>query len=252
MGTIYKAVLMDQIRDEQQRKAYIYNDEDYNALQFLLRDINQLGYNFSYLAELNAFSIPGADAIIEKHILNFRSESTRAYLVVHLTDKKYSNLVFDMYMHFKNSSEYISSSGKPDPAHIYARYDNTFKRIKPKKLKDELFDLVCNPRDAFYLPFTTRMLASWKIPELKQVLIRYLHSDNLMPESVNMQLDDEHSQRYFLYMKKRLKYTGIHALRYYPSYETLSLLKDELKTGDENQKVAIEKTIEYMKSRGCV
>lgn len=83
-------------------------------------------------------------------------------------------LILQLYLHFRSSNEYIAAPGAPAPAHIYTRYDDAFRRLRPKKLSKDLVALAHSPRDAFHLPFTMRMLASRKLPEMKNVLISYV------------------------------------------------------------------------------
>jgi len=123
------------------------------------------GTNFHYLAEIDRFNIHGSGEIMAKYISSFPSETVRGFLIPQIVAdrlKDADKLILQLYLHFKNSDEYIAKPEEPSPAHIYVRYDNAFKSLKPKRLQNELLKPAHDPRNAFYLPFTMRMLASWK------------------------------------------------------------------------------------------
>ena len=112
--------------------------------------------------------------IMREYIELFESEYVRAYLIPQLVYDKVKNCadtVIGMYMHFKASDYYIAKAGKPMPAAICVRYDNAFRQLKPKKMQNRLLELAHYPVDAFYLPLTMRMLASWKSEEMENILI---------------------------------------------------------------------------------
>lgn len=241
---VYGAVIRDNIKEEIARRDFIYNDYDNSILKEMLQEINKIGYKFNYLAEVEAYKIPEAASIIKKYICRFSQEATRAYLIPNLLegkDKERDELLFAMYLNFKNSQDYTKISS----AHIYVRYDNAFSKIKPKALKRELVELVKNPRDAFYLPFTTRMLASWKLPELKEVLISYIEGSKIKAEDLGLKEDDMEAQSSLSLIRKELKFSAIYGLKYYLSDDVVNILKNELKSDDKNIKVAVEKTLKH-------
>ena len=170
----YSKVLIDSIEREKRGIDYIYPKADKELLHQLLEDINSYaGTNFQYLAELDTFNIHGVGSIVAKYITEFSSEGVKGYLIPQVVSDKTKDcdkLILQLYMHFRSSDEYIAKPGEPAPAHIYVRYDNAFRTLKPKRLAKELMGLAHSPRDAYYLPFTMRMLASWKIPEMKMYL----------------------------------------------------------------------------------
>ncbi len=133
-----------------------------------------------------------------KYINRFQSESVRCYLIPQIVSdrvKDCERLAFELYVHFKNSKEYISSPGEPSPAHIYVRYDNAFKALKLKRMKHEPTGVVSNPRDAFYLTLTVRMLASWKIPELEQICFYFLDGSCITNDSLGLPDQDTNYYR---------------------------------------------------------
>lgn len=247
MGDVYGVILRDHIKAEIERRDFIYNDEDYAVSRKMIAEINCMGYNFKYLSEIEAYQIPNVAPIIEKYIHSFKAQSTRAYLVPHLSLEKRSETILGLYLNFKDSQEYIAPAGVRAPAHIYVRYDNALQKCAPKALKNRLVELLSNPRDAFYLPFTARMLSSWKIPEFKQVLISYLNSEDLKHGDVGLKNDGLIYFPSFDYIKKDLQFTAVAGLKYYPQDDTVSLLENELKkakaAADKDMKSAIEKSL---------
>ena len=168
----YSEVLVDSIEREKKGIDYICPKADKELLRELLDEINShAGTDYHYLAELDAFNIPGAGNIVAKFITEFSSEEVKGYLIPQMVSDKIKDcdkIVLQLYEQFRLSDEYVAKPGEPAPAHIYVRYDNAFKILKPKRLKKNLMEIAHSPRDAFYLPFTMRMLASWKMPEMKE------------------------------------------------------------------------------------
>lgn len=247
----YGAVLKDAIKNEKLGRDYIYGDLDRKILQSMLHEINQItNINIHYLAEIDAFTINGAGNIMARYINQFESETIRAYLVPQIVSDKVENcdrLILDLYLHFKKSDAYISNADVPAPAHIYVRYDNAFKRLKPQKLKKDLMELAFNPRDAFYLPFTVQMLASWKIPELKNALALYLDGTSITAQSVGLRDTDEKFYPPLAWMKRELRFTAIHGLRYYPTADTIALIEPYVADVDSSVRAAAKKTLKVLK-----
>ena len=215
-------------------------------LRKLLKEINRYaGTNFHYLAELDAFDIHGTGNIVAKYITEFSSEGVKGYLVPQMVADKIKDcdrLVLQLYMHFRASDEYIAKPGEPAPAHIYVRYDNAFRRLKPKRFAKDLIALAHNPRDAFYLPFTMRMLASWKIPEMRDILLSYSANDSFSAQDVGI-YDSEPYFPSFEFMKRELTFTAIDGLKYYPSAEVMEIITSFANSTDKDIKSAAERTL---------
>lgn len=246
----YSKILIDSIECEKRGTDYICPKADKELLHGLLGEINSYaGTDFHYLAELDAFNISGSGNIIAKYITNFSSESVKGILIPQMVSdriKDCDKLIIQLYLHFKSSNEYIARPGEPAPAHIYVRYDNAIKILKPKKFAKELLALAHNPRDAFYLPFTMRMLASWKMSEMKNLLISYSTDDCFTAQDVGI-YDDE--QQYFPpleSMKRELKFTAIDGLKYYPSAEVRDIITSFAKSADKDIKLAAKRTLKVL------
>lgn len=246
MENINRSILEESIENEIKGKEYIYTSEDRVILDKMFEEINEtLNGDYHYLAEIDLRFIEGSGRIMIKYITQFSSEGVRAYLLPHIwreLGKESAEMIYQLYLHFKESEFYISKPNKPAPAHIYVRYDNAFMRLKPKKLKKELFNLINNPRDAFYLPFTTRMLASWKMDQMEDVLVSYLHSENIQNETLGIYSNDVFYPP-AEFIKRELKFAAIDGLKHYPSIENIELIKKYANDSDKNIKACAEKTL---------
>lgn len=159
-------------------------------------------------------------------------------------------LTYELYMHFKNSDSYISQPFMPSPAHIYVRYDNAFRRLRPRQHKAELLELARSPRDAEYLPFTMRMLASWRTPQMHDILLSYADSDRLTPEDVGLDANDDCRRAPTLdTIKKNLKFTAIAGLKYYATPEAKAVLERFAASDDKDFRDAAEKSLAFMAKR---
>ncbi len=243
---IYQKVLLDSIEEEKQGHLYRRTEMDNAVLKEMFQEINlQSGLSIQYVAELDFFHIKGMGTVFKRYITRFNSETIRAYLVHQLvTDgvEDCEGLILQMYLHFKESDEYISKPGKPAPSHIYVRYDNAFRQLKPRKLKGELINLVKNPRDMVYLPLTTRMLASWKDPRIRDILIPYLTNAEITPKDVEIEM----GQNYYPsleYMKRQLLFSAIGGLKYFPTEEVYTIIKRLSKDSDPDIRQAANRSL---------
>ena len=225
MDKAYNKIIGDHILREKAGIDYCRDKLDDELLFNLFNEINnQLGTNIRYLSELDSYNIIGSGEIISKYITNFSSESIKAYLVPQLVFNKVKDcdkLILQLYLHFKSSKEYFSETAKSTPAHIYVRYDNAFRKLKPKRLKTDLLQLSYSQRDVFYLPFTMRMLASWRVPELKEQLISFLTEANITEQSFGLKEDVS----LLPFIRRQLLFTALDGLKYYPSQETIKLIE---------------------------
>ena len=246
----YSKVVLDAIEREKAGTDYFCSEDDKIILRELLNVINEYtGINFQYLAELAMFDIHGTGEIIARYISKFSSESVRGYLIHLLVFDRIRDcdkLVLQLYWHFKLSDEYISRPSNPAPTHIYARYDNALKLLKPKRLKDDLIKLAHNPRDVFYLPLTMKMLASWKVPELKDLLIQYSSATSITAADVNISGSDGPYFPPLEYIKRELRFIAIDGLKHYPSDETKELIALYTNDPDMDVRTVAQRTIRYL------
>lgn len=243
-------LLQDSIEREKQQTDFRYTQEDRRLLDMMFREINSaLGTDLRYLAEAAFYNIRGTGGIMSRYLPQFQTESVRAYLIPQIVSDRISNsaeIVLQSYYRFRESSEYIPLPGQPSPAHISARYDQAFKKLHPRKLEKALLELAHSPRDAFYLPFTMRMLASWRSLEMEEILHAYMNSENILwdcpyaPESTNPSLP---------FMIRELKFTAIEGLRYYPSQENCEMLYSCMhESMDKDIRQAVKRALRCMPS----
>ncbi|MGN1155744.1 MAG: hypothetical protein ACI4TK_06170 [Agathobacter sp.] len=106
----YSKLILDSIEREKNGTDYRCPEADKVLLSELLCEINRYaGTDLNYLAELDAFHIPGAGKIVVKYVERFSSESVRGYLIPKLVSDKIQEcdkLVLQLYLHFKSSNEY--------------------------------------------------------------------------------------------------------------------------------------------------
>ena len=242
-------ILNARIEREKQKMDYYCPPTDRTLLQKMMQEINiKFGTNIEYIAQIDYYNIHGAGLIYSKYLDLFTSESVRAYLIPQIASDKAADCeekIINSYFRFKNSKDYISGQGKPAPAYIYVRYDNAIKQIKPKKSTNILLELAENPRDAFYLPLTMRMLASWRIPKMEGVLLKYLKTDNTTAEMISL---PEHHEGYYpalTFVRRELLFTAIYGLRYYINEENKSEIQAYVSSGDRDISEAAQKTIAY-------
>lgn len=242
-NNILLSYLIDQ---EKKGREYVTSDADKELLKDLMMKISlSTREDIQYLAQLDNLSIHGIGKIVEEYIESFESEFVKSCLLDFLVTDKTKDcdkLIYQLYLQFKETDSYLSPTGKSAPLGIIVRYDNAFKRLKPKKLKYELCSLAHYPRDVFYLPLTIRMIASWRIPEIERLLISYLDSSNITPQSVGV------SKEYpaLSFIRREIKFTAIHGLRYYPSYDNLELISHFLQSEDPDVVMATKKTLHFM------
>ena len=249
MLLVNRKLLFDSIEREKAGIEYPCSDADRELLVEIFREIrNSLNISVHYLSEIDAFKIPGSGEIIAHYINRFSSESIKAVFIPQLVLDKIKDcdkILLQLYLNFKESGEYISIGGVPAPAHIYVRYDNAFRSLKPKRLKDDLIKLAYCPRDVVYLPLTMNMLASWKIQELNDVFLRYSSDANITHYDVAMNENDFFSPP-FSYMKRELRLISILALKNYPSQRTKSIISEYLLDPDPDIRIIAAKTLKTL------
>ena len=243
----YNKILDDCIEREKAGSDYFYETNDKQVLRDMCQEINEsLGTSIQYLAEIDALDIKNSGHIMAKYINKFSSETVKSFLVPQMVSDKIENcdmIVLQLYKDFKVSNEYISPPGKPAPAHIYVRYDNAFRRLRSKRIKSELLELLSNPRDAFYLPFTIKMLASWKVAELKNLLISYSKANSLTANDFGFLQNTNDYFPSLSFMKRELRLSAIACLKYYPSADVYELVYNYLQDPDPDVRSIATKSL---------
>ena len=234
---------------EKAKKGYLTSDHDREIIEAIMEEIRrETGVNVQYLAQLSLGYIKGSGEIIRKYINQIDDGILRSDLLHHMVRDRIdgcAETVYQLYMRFKNSERYIPVPGQVGPVEA-ARFDNSFWKLKPKKLKQELISFAHNHRDAYYLAFTMGTLASWRIPELESVFASFLDGSTVTSQSVGLTTEAESFHPPFSMMKRQLKFRGIVTLKYYPSENTIKLLNDCLKDEDKEIRAAAQHTLDYI------
>lgn len=238
-------LLVEFIEREKAGQDFVCPVEDRPTLLQMLNEINaKCNANINYLAELDALHVIGAGEIICNYIDKFTSESVKAYLIPQLTFDKIKNcdiIILQMYLHFRESKEYISEPEKPSPSHICSRYDNAFYKLKSKRIVTSLLGILHSPRDLFYLPLTAKMLASWRVAEFEPVLINYLIPNAITMQDVGLYEDGRIYYPPFDFIHREIKFSAINGLGYYHSEETVNMLYTYTSDTDKDIQLAASK-----------
>lgn len=239
--------MIDSIDRERAGIDYYSQDKDKQILLELFNEINEYtGASIQYLSEIDLFKLDGTGEILSRYVTKFSSESVKCYLIPQIVSdriKDCDRLILQLYLQFKASDEYISLPGNPAPTHIYVRYDNAFKALKSKRIKNNLIELVSCPRDAFYLPLTVKMLASWRVPELKSLLITYSSENNITAHDIGLMESEEEYFPPLSFIKRELRFTAIESLKYYPSLEIYEIIKKYTDESDCDIRAIAKKTL---------
>jgi len=249
----YGKVLQDLIEGEKQGKHYPYSQKDRLTLDEMFNEINlHAGTNFRYLAELDVYDVTGSGTIIARYLWRLETQTARAFLIPQLVSdriKDCDKLVLDLYIDYKKSDKYTLDPECKSTAAVDARYDNAFRRLKPKRLKRELLELAANPQDAYRLPFTMKMLASWKLPEMYDILLKYANSENTTPEQLGFPADTQERRQRISHVKRELQFVSILGLKYFPTPETLNILWGFSESLDRDIVLAARKTLKSLEKK---
>ncbi len=250
---IYGKVLQDQIEAEKQGKGYPYSQKDRLTLDDMFNELNRYaGTNFHYLAELDVYDIAGSGTIIARYLWRLETQTARAFLIPQLVSdrmKDCDKLVLDLYLDYKKSDKCTLDPERGPTAAVDTRYDNAFRKLKPKRLKRELLDLAANPQDAYRLPFTMQMLASWKLPEMYDILLKYANSENTTPEQLGFPADTQERQQRISHVKRELQFVSILGLKYFPTPETVNILRGFNESLDRDIVLAARKTLKSLEKK---
>ena len=160
-----------------------------------------------------------------------------------------AEIVLNLYLGFRNSNRFVSKSGAPAPPSITTNYDNAFWRLKPKRLKQQLFDIISDPRDAYYLPLTVGMLASWKVDGLDTLLLSYLSDKGITREELD--LIDTSQMDYSSYedVSRELIFTALSGLKHYNSSRVVTAIQKYANHRDEDIRKCALKSLDYLQKR---
>lgn len=217
-----------------------YPIEDLKILNLLLDEINDLyDTSFCTYAELASLKIPGAGKIVAKYISQLSSESLKMELLHHMVTDKIENcgkILLQLYADYKLK---VAAMPQYHPC-METAYDNAFWRLRSKRIKNELAVLISNPIDAFALPLTTQMVASWKMSILKDRFIAYVEIQN-SPIAEGLKKFGNYD-----FFCRELRFSALNALKYYPSEEVIELLKRYAENNNADVRECASSSLAYL------
>ena len=249
MGQYDSMLYKDDLKKEKEGTIWQSTIIDREILKSMFAELkNVYGYDLHYIVDLDFFWYKDAEGIFYKYVGDFQSETTRALIIrqlAHNKRKDTAEIIYDWYLHFKNSSYYISKPGRPSADWEALQYDHAFCKLKSKRIKNKLLQLSYYPRDAYYLPFTMKMLGSWKIPEMEERFLSYLEGRGITKETLGLPEDDSDYGPNYEWIKRQLFFRGMDILRYFPSEKNKNLISGYLNDPDRDIREAAERQLAY-------
>lgn len=224
-----KNVIYQSVVDEEKLWRKIKeNKHDIKLSKELLTEINKIGYNYKYLADITNRENNDIELlnIVSNYIGKFKNEGISAELVGVIGKKgniAATNIIIQNYINSSNENKHNQA----------VFYDNALEKIKDKRYIQSYLNFLKNPDDAIKLPLTMRMLGKWKVDEAKQYFLEYLNSTLLY---INKSTSD-------------LVFTSIEALSYYDDKDgtILKEIEAKLNSNDKDVVLAAKKAIKRLK-----
>ena len=193
---------------------------DYQIVDLMIEEINQLGYNLKYETDLRLREFHDKELIpiYKKYYLQFNNIGFAEDTLGMVTKKGFSEtvpIVQNLYDILKQNA----------PLYQIASCDNAFYQIKDKKSIDLFLKYLNNEKDVIHLPLTMLLLARWKIPEAKTMFLKYMNNSN-----------------------RDIVFTSIEALSYYedPENEIKALIEKKLESSDKDIRIAAKKALKRL------
>ena len=239
-------ILKHAIESEKNGTGFVCSAKDRIVFESMAEEINKtFGTKFHFIAEFFHYNIDGAGSIIVKYLNQFESITMRCYFIDNVVSdrvKNCSETVYQLFLDYKNSRQYNNRNGFEAVI-----LDNCIIKLKPKKMKKELTELIRYPKDAYLLPFTTRMLASWKLPEMEPLLKKYLQCSLITERDYVFENESQNEIAGFIqFANRQLFFSAVNGLKYFPSEENAGLIQPLLFSSDNDIAAAAKKTLRYM------
>lgn len=242
MDNAEKAKFLLSLRIDEELDNSPLSEEDQVVLSSLLHEINVLlGTSISTFAELASLHLHGCGEIVAKYILLFSSESAKMELLHHLVYDRIANCG-DLLLHLYK--DYLQS--KATTSDVLGReefYDNAFWRLKSKRMANDLLELISDPSNAYALPLTLQMISSWRYPCLLERLLEFIDFDN------SQEADDLRAYHNYHFICRELRISAISCLRYYPTSEVLTLLREYANDIDNDIRKCANSSLSYALKR---
>lgn len=210
---LYTQSISEEIHDRND----IQYRHDYEIVDLMIEEINQLGYNLKYETDLRLreFHDRKLIPIYKKYYLQFDNIGFAEDTLGMIAKKGFSEavpIVQQLYDILKQNA----------PLYQIASCDNAFYQIKDKKSIHLFLGYLNNEEDVIHLPLTMLLLAKWKIPEAKVMFLQYLDNSN-----------------------REIVFTAIEALSYYEDSngEIKTLIEQKLASSDKDIIVVAKKAL---------
>lgn len=162
------------VKTETESRRDLSKQYDYAVADRMIAELNGLGYEFSYFADLQYCIITDKRAIpiFECYIPLFRETGFAIGVLPHISQKQYyecTEFLIEQYLRYEQS-------GKALPV-VSNAFDNALVRIRDKRFIGEYCTLISGPehRDRFY--FLMELLSKWKVQEALPIIVNRLEND---------------------------------------------------------------------------
>jgi hypothetical protein len=94
-----------------------------------------------------------------------------------------------------------------------------------------------------------KLLASWKMPEMRDVLLKYADISSLSAKDFGLCDDTDARREYVDFGKRQLMFSAIYGLRYFPSPEVEEIIKSFTESADKDIVAAAKKTMKVLEKK---
>lgn len=214
-NVIYNDAIKEEIKWREDKN----NSHDIELIDKIIAEINGLGYDLKYEADLRLRDINDKRIIpiVSKYLLQFENDGFAEGLIGIIAKRNFyesTPLVLELYEKIRNASG--------DHQSLYC--DNALYDIKDKQYINKYLEFLQNESDASRLPLTMTMLAKWNVPEAKKFFLHYLDAEN-----------------------RELVFTAIECLGYYKDDSSIiTALNNHLNSNDKDIIKAIKKALKKL------
>jgi hypothetical protein len=213
-GVVYNSTIEHEIEWRNDK----VNEHDVSMMDELLKEINELGYEYKYEADLICRDLNDKRIIniLKKFIGKFKDEGISAELVGVIGIKGFNDVTEIVINNYIDSS--IQTKFRQG-----VFYDNALYNISDKRYISEYINFLKNEQNATNLPLTMLMIAKWRVEDAKHLFVKYLSKTDSV-----------------------LGFTAIEALSYYNDPTLINCLEPLLKSSNKDIVRAVKKSIKKL------